>query len=105
MKNLSITFRFKIHFQCDEPVQLKGCMTLIDLKKGLFSVKVQYDYQKIFINEFYQFNCFVNGYGSAIRILTKLTKVTTVYQWSMWQGSVVYVDDSQLQEDNLKQCL
>ena len=80
-------------------------MTLIDLKKGLFSVKVQYDYQKIFINEFYQFNCFVNGYGSAIRILTKLTKVTTLYQWSMWQGSVVYVDDSQLQEDNLKQCL
>ena len=46
-----------------------------------------------------------NGYGPAMRIFTKITKVPFGYLRSQGHNSVVYVDNSYLQGDTYLSCL
>ena len=46
-----------------------------------------------------------NGYGSAMRIFTKISKVPFGHLRSQGHNSVVYVDDSYLQGDTYQSCL
>ena len=59
-------------------VKSNVCMTSIDLKDAFFSVPIHNDHQKylkfIFGNLF-QFTSMPNGYGPAMRIFTKISKV------------------------------
>ena len=46
-----------------------------------------------------------NGYGSAIKIFTKISKVPVAHLRSLGHNSVVYVDDSHLQGKTYQACL
>ena len=82
-------------------------MASTDLKDAFFSVPIHYDYQKylkfIFGNLF-QFTSMPNGYGPAMRIFTKISKVPFGHLRSQGHNSVVYVDDSYLQGDTYQAC-
>ena len=83
-------------------------MASIDLKDAFFSVPIHYDHQKylkfIFGNLF-QFTSMPNGYGPAMRIFTKISKVPFGHLRSQGHNSVVYVDDLYLQGDTYQSCL
>ena len=46
-----------------------------------------------------------NGYESAMRVFTKISKVPFVYLRRLGQNSVVYVNDSYLQGETYQACL
>ena len=77
-------------------------MASIDLKDAFFSVPIHYDHQKylkfIFGNLF-QFTSMPNGFGPAMRIFTKISKVPFEHLRGQGHNSVVYVDDPYLQGD------
>ena len=53
-------------------------MTMIDLKDAFYSASFATHHQKYlkcFENEHLQFMCMQNGFGPAMRIFTKITKV------------------------------
>ena len=52
----------------------------------------------------YQFDAMPNGYGPAMRIFTKVTKVPFSHLRSKRHISVVYVDDSYLQGSTFDSC-
>ena len=83
-------------------------MASIDLKDAFFSVPIHYDHQKylkfIFGNLF-QFTSMPNGYGPAMRIITKISKVPFWHLRRQGHNSVVYVDDSYVQGDTYQSCL
>ena len=83
-------------------------MASIDLKDAFFSVPIHYDHQKylkfIFGNLF-QFTSMPNGYGPAMRIFTKISKVPFGHLRNQGHNSVVYVDDLYLQEDTYQSFL
>ena len=82
-------------------------MASTDLKDAFFSVPIHYDHQKylkfIFGNLF-QFTSMPNGYGPAMRIVTKISKVQFGHLRNQGRNSVVYVDDSYLQGDTYQGC-
>ena len=83
-------------------------MASIDLKDAFFSVPIHSTHQKYLkftFNNLFQFTCMPNGYGSAMRVFTKISKVPFEYLRSLGHNSVVYVDDSYLQGDTYQTCL
>ena len=80
----------------------------IDLKDAFFSVPLHNDqqiYLKFVFGNLFQFTSMPNGYGSAMRIFTKISKVPFGHLSSQGHNSVVYVDDSYLQGDTCQACL
>ena len=51
------------------------------------------------------FTCMSNGYGHAMRVFIKISKVTCGNLGNLGHNSVVYVDDSYLQEETYQDCL
>ena len=82
-------------------------MASIDLRDAFFSVPIHNDHQKYFkfiFGNLFQFTSMPNGYGPAMRIFTKISKVPFGHLRSQGLNSVVYVDDSYLQ-GHTYQCL
>jgi len=68
------------HFKMEtiKNIQPNVYMASIDLKDAFYSVPIRVSdqkYLKFKANEFYQYTCMPNGYGPAMRIFTKLTKI------------------------------
>ena len=79
----------------------------IDLKDAFFSVPLHNDHQiylKSIFGNLFQFTSMPNGYGPAMRIFTKISKVPFGHLSSQGRNSVVYVDDSYLQGDKYQSC-
>ena len=75
-------------------------MASIDLKDAFFSVPIHSTHQKYLkftFNNLFQFTCMPNGYGSAMRVFTKISKVPFEYLRSL--------GDSYLQGDTYQTCL
>ena len=89
-------------------IRSKVYMASIDLKDAFFSVLIHNDHQKylkfIFGNLF-QFTPMPNGYGTAVRSFTKISKIPFGHLRSQGHNSVVYGDDSFLQGDTYQSCL
>lgn len=110
--NLHIEYnKFKMEsiqnvLQCIE----KNCyMASVDLKDAFFSVPIYSEHQKYLKfthrDQLYKFISMPNGYGPAMRVFTKLLKVPFSYLRSLKHISVVYVDDTYLQGETLKDCI
>ena len=86
-----------------------GCyMASVDLKDAFFTIPINKNH-KIFLKfyhrkQLYQFDAMPNGYGPAMRIFTKVTKVPFSHLRSKRHISVVYVDDSYLQGSTFDSC-
>ena len=83
-------------------------MASSDLKDAFFSVLVHNDhqkYRKFILGNLFQFTSMPNGYGPAMRIFSKISKVPFGHLRSQGQNSVVYVDDPYLQGDTYQSCL
>ena len=83
-------------------------MTFIDLKYSFYSVPVVAYHQKyliFFSNEYLKFTCMPNGYGTVMRIFTKITKVPTSVLRMQDYISVVHVDNFYLQGESYESCL
>ena len=83
-------------------------MASIDLKDAFDSVPVAEHHQKsltFFENEYLKFTFMQNGYGSAMRIFTKITKVPFSVLRMQGHTSIVYVDGFYLQGDSYESCL
>ena len=68
-------------------------MASIDLKDAFFSVPIHSTHQKCLkftFGELFQFTCVPNGYGPAMRVFTKISKVPFGHLRSMSHNSVVY---------------
>ena len=89
-------------------VQPNVYMASIDLKDAFFTVPIHNNHQKylkfVFGNLF-QFTPMSNGYGPAMRIFTKISKVPFGHLRSQGHNSVIFVDDSYLQGDRYQSCL
>ena len=75
-------------------------MASIDLQDPFFSVPIHSTHQKYVkftFDDLFQFTCMPNGYGPAMRVFTKISKVLFGHLRSLGHNSVVYVDDSYLQ--------
>ena len=84
-------------------------MASIDLKDAFYSIPIHPEHQKylkfVVLLKIYQYRCMPNGYGPAMRIFTKVSKVTFSHFQSKGFISVVFVDDSYLQGNTYKACL
>ena len=84
-------------------------MASVDLKDAFFTVSVHISHQKYFkfgwFQNFYKFLGMLNGYSDAIRIFTKILKPVFGYLRNQDHISVIYVDDSYLQEDTKLECM
>ena len=83
-------------------------MVFTDLKDTFYSVPVHKNHQSyltFFIEEYLKFVCMPNGYESAMRIFTKISKIPFSILREKGFLSVVYVDDSYLQGDDYEDCL
>ena len=75
-------------------------MTSIDLKDAFSSIHNDYSkYLKFMFGNLFQFTSISNGYGPAMRIFTKISRVTFGHLRSQGHNSVAYVVDSYLQGD------
>jgi len=81
----------------------------IDLKDAFYSIPICSEHQSyltlIFETGFYKFLALPNGYGPAMRIFTKITKVPFSFLREQGFLSVVYVDDSLLIGDTYEECV
>ena len=83
-------------------------MASIDLKDSFYSVLVAANHQKylkLFANQYLKFMCMSNGYGPAMRIFTKITKVQFSVLRIQGRTSVVHLDNSCLQGESYESCL
>ena len=83
-------------------------MASIDLKDAFFSVPIYREHQKYLkfkLGSYYKFICMPNGYGPAMRIFTKITKIPFSYLRKKGYISVVFVDDSYLQGKTYQDCV
>ena len=82
-------------------------MASIDLKDTFYSVPVHKNHQAyltFFVEEYLKFLCMPNGYGLAMQIFTKISKIPFSILREKGLLSVVYVDDSFLQGDGYEDC-
>ena len=82
-------------------------MASIDLKDAFYSVPVHKNHQAyltFFVEEYLKFVCMPNGYGPAMQIFTKISKIPFSILREKGFLSVVYVDDSCLQGDDYEDC-
>ena len=82
-------------------------MASIDLKDAFYSVLVRKNHQAyltFFVEEYLKSVCMPNRYGPAMRIFTKISKIS--YSIFREKGflSVVYVDDLYFQGDDYEDC-
>ena len=83
-------------------------MASIDLKDAFFSVPIHSTYQKYLkftFDDLFQFTCMSNGYGPAMRMFTKISKVPFGHLRSLGHDSVVDVYDSYLRGETYQACL
>ena len=84
-------------------------MASLDLKDAFFAIPVHSDCQKFF--KFiqkgipYEFNSISNQYSDAMRVFTKVLKPAFSYLREIGYLSVVYVNDSYLQDETFDECL
>ena len=82
-------------------------ITSTDLKCAFFSVPTHSDHQKylkFMFGNLFQFTYMPNGYGLAMRIFTKISKVDFGHLRSQGHNSVAYVANSYLQGDTYQPC-
>ena len=82
-------------------------MASIDLKDAFYSVPVHKNHQAyltFFVEEYLKFVCMPNGYGTAMRIFTKISKILFSILREKGFLSVVYAGDSYLQGDDYEGC-
>ena len=82
-------------------------MASIDLKDVFYLVPVHKDHQAyltFFEEEYLKFVCMPNGYGPAMQIFTKISKIPFSILREKGFLSVVYVDDSYLEDDDYEDC-
>ena len=83
-------------------------MASIDLKDAFYSIPIHPKHQKylrfVVLSKIYQYTCMPNGYGPAMNIFTKVSKVPLSHLRSKGFISVVFVDDSYLQGNTYKAC-
>ena len=110
--NTHITYHhFKMESinQVIDIARLNVYMASIDLKDAFYSIPIHPEHQKylkfVVLSKIYQYTCMLNGYGLAMRIFTKVSKVLFFYLRSKGFISVVFVDDSYLQGNTYKACL
>ena len=64
-------------------VRLNAYMASIDLKDAFYSIPIHSEHQKylkfVVLSKIYQYTCMLNGYGLAMRIFTKVSKVLFSY--------------------------
>ena len=84
-------------------------MASIDLKDAFYSIPIHPEHQKYYkfvvLLKIYQYTCIHNGYGAAMRIFTKVSKVASSRLQSKGFISVVFVDHSYLQGNIYVECL
>ena len=84
-------------------------MASVDLKDAFYSIPVHEDYQKYFKffwkDKFYVFKGMPNGYGPAMRLVTKVLKPPFAWLRAKGHISVVHVDDTYLQGNTKQECL
>ena len=83
-------------------------MAYIDLKDAFFSVPIHSTYNKylkLTFDGLFRFTCMPNGYGPAMTVFTKISKVPFGHFRNLGHNSVVYVDDSYLQGETYQACL
>ena len=82
-------------------------MASIDLKYAFYSILVHKNHQAyltFFAEEYFKFVCMPNGYGPAMRIFRKMSKISFSILREKGFLSVGYVDDSYLQSDHFEYC-
>ena len=82
-------------------------MASIDLKDAFCSVPVHKShqvYRTFFVEEHLKFVCMPNGYGPAMQIFTKISKIPFSILREKGFLSVNYVNDSYLQDDDYEDC-
>ena len=81
-------------------------MASIDIKDAFYSVPINEDYRKYlkftWDRGFLQFCAMPNGYCDAMRLFTKLLKPVFATLKEQGYESVIYVDDSLLQGETLR---
>ena len=83
-------------------------MASIDLRDAFFSVPIHpahQEYLKFTFDDLLQFTCMPNGYPPAMKVFTKISKVSFGHLRSLDHNSVIYVDDSYLQGETYHACL
>ena len=81
--------------------------TSIVLKDAFYSVPVHKNlqaYLTFFVDKYLKFVCMPNVYGPAMRIFTKISKISFSILREKGFLSAVYVDDSYLQGDDYEGC-
>ena len=79
----------------------------IDLKDAFYSVHVHKNHQAyltFFVEEYLKFVCMPNGYGPAMWIFTKISKIPFSTLKEKGFQSVVYIDGLHLQGDDYEDC-
>ena len=79
-----------------------------DLKDAFFSVPIHpthHKYLKFTFDNLFQFTRMANGYGPAMKVFNKISKVPFGHLRSLGHSSVVYVDDSYFQGETYQACL
>ena len=88
--------------------RLNVYMASIDLKDAFQSIPIHPEHKKYLkfavLSKIYQYICMPNGYGPAVYIFTKVSKVPFSHLQSKGFVSVVFVDDSYLQGNTYKAC-
>ena len=83
-------------------------MASVDLKDAYCSVSIHEEYQnylKFLWKYLLKFIVMPNGYGSAMKALTKLMKTPFSFLRSEGYLSVIYIDGCYLQRDSLTKCV
>ena len=82
-------------------------MATVDLKDAFLTVTMHEYHQKYFKLEWivYKFVGMLNGYSDVMRIFTKILKPVYANSRQIGHSSVVFVDDSYLQDDTETECL
>ena len=101
--NTHITYHhFKMESinQVIDIARLNVYMASIDLKDAFYSIPIHPEHRKYLkfavLSKIYQYICMPNGYGPAVYIFTKVSKVPFSHLQSKGFVSVVFVDDSYL---------
>ena len=84
-------------------IRLGVYMGFIDHKDAIYPISAHKNHQvylTFFVQQYLKFLCILNGYGSAMQIFTKISKIQFSILREKGLLSVVYVDDSYLQCDD-----
>ena len=90
-------------------IQPNCWMASVDLKDAFYTILIHNAYQKCFkfmwYQKFYKYLGMPNGYSDAARVFTKMLKPPFATFQKQGFISVIFVDDSYLQEKTRDECL